>query len=267
MPPPAFPSLFLSHGAPSLVLEDCPARHFLAGLGTSIARPRAIVVCSAHFEAPDVRIGGAAWPETIHDFAGFPDALHHMTYPAPGDPVLAAKIAARLKTAGFRARVDAGRGLDHGIWNPLMLAWPEAEIPVLPLSITPEKGPKFHYDLGRALAPLRENGVLLIGSGAISHNLGLFFGANNRLDAPEAPFARDFADWITLRCQTPDLEMLLAGVDTWPFGRENHPTDDHILPLFFALGAGGKGACGTRLHRSTNYAVLPMDVLQFSPKA
>ncbi|WP_428542761.1 DODA-type extradiol aromatic ring-opening family dioxygenase [Profundibacter sp.] len=261
---PVLPSLFLSHGAPSLVLEDCPARHFLAGLGAAMPRPRAIVVCSAHYEAAGARIGGAERPETVHDFGGFPDALYQMTYPALGDPVLAADIAARLKAAGINAGIDPERGLDHGIWNPLMLAWPKADVPVLPLSITPSRDLRFHHELGRALAPLRHEGILLIGSGAISHNLGRFFGAVHRLDAPEAAFARGFADWITERCKAPDPEVLLNGIDSWPGGRENHPTDDHILPLLFALGAGGEGARGKRLHRSTNYAVLPMDVLQFS---
>ncbi|HFQ15840.1 MAG TPA: dioxygenase [Rhodobacteraceae bacterium] len=262
MPAPQ-PALFLSHGAPTLLIEDSPAHDFLANLGQSLERPRAIVVCSAHYEAPAPRASSAARPATIHDFRGFPEELHRFQYPVPGAPGLARDIARRLQQAGFAAETEPARGLDHGIWNPLALIWPEPDIPVVALSITPFETPDYHYRMGKALAGLRQDGVLLIGSGSMTHNLRRFFGGNFRRDSPEDPGARAFADWIAGRVAAGDRETLLAGVDAWPEGRQNHPTDDHILPLFFAMGAGSPASGGTRLHASTNYAILAMDMLGF----
>ncbi|WP_318246120.1 DODA-type extradiol aromatic ring-opening family dioxygenase [Stappia indica] len=255
------PALFISHGAPSLPLEDCPARNFLSTLASRLPRPRAIVVMSAHYEAASVRVGASAHPETVHDFRGFPAQLYEMTYPAPGDPALAARIAALLRDAGIKASEEPGRGLDHGIWNPLTLVYPRADIPVVPLSILPREDGRTHYRIGAALAPLRDEGVLLIGSGSMTHNLRRFFGGNYGLTSPEEPFARQFADWVAERIAAGDLETLLAPPEEWPLGRENHPTDDHILPLPFALGAAGTPLTGTRWHASTNYGILAMDVL------
>jgi 4,5-DOPA dioxygenase extradiol len=259
------PSLFLSHGAPSLVLEDCPARHFLEQLGRQLPRPSAIVVMSAHYEASAPSIGAAPHPETIYDFRGFPEALYQMTYPALGAPELAKRMQKMLCDAGLDAKLDDRRGLDHGIWNPLKLIYPAADIPVVPLSIDPLETPQFHARIGEILSPLREDGVLIIGSGSITHNLQRFFGGQYKLDSPAAPFAQDFADWISDRAAEGDTETLLATPDTWPKGRENHPTDDHILPFYFTLGAAGKNPEGTRLHRSTNYGVLAMDAYAFGP--
>ena len=257
------PALFLSHGAPSLVLEDCPARDFLAGLGQALPRAEAIIVMSAHYETDHPAISTTPKPDTIHDFRGFPDALHAMQYPAPGAPEIAHVARQLLDAAGYVTRIDPERGLDHGIWAPLALVYPKADIPVVPLSIQPHEGPDHHAAIGRALSPLRDAGILLIGSGSITHNLSRFFGGEYRLDSPAEPFAREFADWIAGRIEAGDTDALLSGPGSWPAGCENHPTDDHILPLYFALGAGGTPLRGQRLHRSTNYGVLAMDAFAF----
>lgn len=262
----SMPSLFLSHGAPSLILENCPARDFLEQLGGQLPHPSAIVVMSAHYEARVMSIGAAARPKTMHDFRGFPYALYQMEYPAPGDPELADRIQKMLSGAGLQAKIESNRGLDHGIWNPLKLIYPEANIPVVPLSINPSETPQHHAKIGEALAPLRKEGVLIIGSGSITHNLQRFFGGAYKLDSPAEPFARDFADWIADRLAAGDMKTLMKTPDTWPTGRENHPTDDHILPFYFALGAAGSDPSGARLHRSTNYGVLAMDAYAFDGK-
>lgn len=262
----AMPSLFISHGAPSLVLERCPANQFLRQLGAQLPQPSAIVVMSAHFEASTASIGAATHPETIYDFRGFPDALYQMKYPAPGDPALSQRIEHMLRGAGLETTRDSQRGLDHGIWNPLKLIYPEADIPVVPLSINPLETPRYHAKIGEILAPLRDDGVLLIGSGSMTHNLQRFFEGTYTLESPAEPFARDFADWISEKLLEGDLDTLMQPPDAWPAGRDNHPTDDHILPLYFALGAAGRNTLASHLHRSTNYGVLAMDAYAFGTK-
>ena len=257
------PVLYLSHGSPTLVIEECPARDFLEGLAGTLPRPRAIVVMSAHYEASRPSIGAASAPETIHDFRGFPDALYQLNYPAPGAPDLADEIAGLFREEGFDPVLEEGAGLDHGVWNPLLLVYPEADIPVVPLSILPDASPDTHARMGRALSPLRDNGVLLIGSGSITHNLRRFFGGSYELNGPEEPFARSFADWIAARVADGDTGQLMQPAEHWPGGRENHPTDDHIYPFYFAVGAAGLPFSGRRIHASTNYGVLAMDAFRF----
>lgn len=261
--PELMPVLFLSHGAPTLVLEDCPARRFLAGLGQTLPQPKAIVVMSAHYETAAPTVSAAQNPETVHDFKGFPDALYEMRYPARGAPEVAARVHELLCAAGFEPQIERYRGFDHGIWNPLMLIYPDADRPVVPLSIQPNASPEHHAAIGRALSPLRDEGILLIGSGSITHNLERFFSGSYELDSPAEHFARDFADWIAARISVGDKDALVAAPDTWPGGCENHPSDDHILPLYFAVGASRTPFNGRRLHRSTNYGVLAMDAFAF----
>jgi 4,5-DOPA dioxygenase extradiol len=258
---PPFPALFISHGAPSIGLDPSPARDFLAGLGGAYQRPRAILVISAHYDARRPTLTSGAQPETIHDFGGFPDELYRMTYPAPGDPVLAAEIAALLRDAGFDAGGDPARGLDHGAWVPLRLMYPDADIPVVQLSINMAETPEWHFRLGAALAPLRERGVLIIGSGSLTHNLRAVFSGGFRIDSPPPPWVTDFADWMDKRLETGDTDGVLHAVEKAPHGRDNHPTMDHILPLFVAMGAGGNTA--RRIHHSTTYGALRMDAYAF----
>ena len=170
-------SLFISHGAPTLLVEDSPARRYLSGVGKQFGSPRAILVISAHHHSHgnSVAVTSNATPETIYDFSGFPEPLYEIAYPAPGDPELASQVVDRLNKAGFTASADASRGFDHGAWVPLHLMYPDADIPVVQVSINMQMSPRWHYDLGLALAPLRQEGILIIGSGGATHNLREFF--------------------------------------------------------------------------------------------
>ncbi|QCB53574.1 dioxygenase [Sphingopyxis sp. PAMC25046] len=261
------PSLFLSHGSPMMALEPSPARDFLAGLGAHLPRPRAILVVSAHHDAAyqggRATVTASTAPPTIHDFGGFPDELFAMRYPAPGDPALAARVAELLAGHGLHVTADADRGLDHGAWVPLSLIYPDADIPVVQLSIASNATPEWHYALGQALAPLRDEGVLIVGSGSITHNLRAVFSARPPIDAPAPAWVTDFTDWIAERMSAGAIHDVLNSVQHAPHGADNHPTPDHILPLFVAMGAGDAPLKAERLHASTTYAVLAMDVYAF----
>ena len=168
---PTMPSLYISHGSPMTALQPGLVGERLAELATQLPRPRAIVIASAHWLAHQPSVGGAAQPETVHDFGGFPRELYAIHYPAPGAPEVAAQVYALLAEANLQPQLDASHGLDHGAWVPLRFLYPHADIPVVPISIQPRLGPDHQYAVGRALAPLREQGVLIIGSGSITHNL------------------------------------------------------------------------------------------------
>lgn len=255
------PSLFVSHGAPTLALEPTPAHHFLRSLADAVPAPRAIVIVSAHWERAQPGVTSAERLDTIHDFRGFGPELEALRYPARGEPVLAADIAKRLRTAGWDADVDAERGLDHGAWVPLSLAWPDADVPVVQVSLVAGGSAADHYRLGQALSPLREDGVLVMGSGGITHNLRAFRG--QAVDAPAQPPYPEFARWISDGLKAGDYDGLLAWETTGPAARDNHPTPEHLLPLFVALGAGGPDATATPLFRGFEYGVLAMEVWRF----
>jgi 4,5-DOPA dioxygenase extradiol len=255
------PSLFLSHGAPTLPLTDTPARAFLAQIAGQLARPTAILVVSAHWETEQPTINAVDWNETIHDFYGFPRPLYDLRYPAPGRPELAVRIADVLDSAGFAARIDRQRGLDHGAWVPLLLMYPRADIPVLQLSVQPRLGPAHHFRIGRALARLRSEGVLIVASGSFTHNLSEFRGHGLNDSAPA--WVNDFADWFDAALSEHHVVDLLDYRRLAPFAAENHPTEEHLLPLYVALGAAGENASIKRLHVSATYGVLRMDVYAF----
>lgn len=261
------PSLFLSHGSPMMALEPSPARTFLAGLGTQLPRPRAILVVSAHHDAAyqggRATVTASPAPPTIHDFGGFPDELFAMRYPAPGDPALAARIVELFAGHGLAVTADPDRGLDHGAWVPLSLIYPDADIPVVQLSIASNASPEFHYALGQALAPLSDDDVLVIGSGSITHNLRALFSARLPIDAPAPAWVTDFTDWVAERMAAGAVDDVLHSVERAPHGADNHPTPDHILPLFVAMGAGGAPFNAERLHHSVTYGLLAMDVYAF----
>jgi 4,5-DOPA dioxygenase extradiol len=255
------PAIFVSHGAPTLPLDPCPAREFLQGLGKTLPRPRAVLAISPHWETAVPTVNRVAANDTIHDYYGFPEALYRLEYPAPGSPPVAERAKEMLAAAGYKASVDGARGLDHGAWVPLMLMYPEADIPVVQLSIQTELGPEHHYKLGCALMPLREE-VLVLGTGGMVHNLRLL--ARGQVDAPEPKWAHDFAEWVhgaLSECRTAEL---LDYRRRAPNAATAHPTDDHFMPLFAALGAGGEGAHAERLHKSTTYGSLRMDAYAFS---
>ena len=260
------PSLFVSHGAPTLALQDVPARHFLEGLASTMERPRAIVVATAHWETTPTAVGAAAHPATVHDFGRFDDRLFAMRYPAPGDPALAERVTDLLCEAGLGSRVDAARGLDHGVWVPLTLMYPGADIPVVPISVQPACGPAHHLQVGRALAPLRAEGVLVMGSGSFTHDLARFRGrapaGEEGGDAPPED-VEAFAGWFDAALVEGRMTDLLGYRTRAPHAVENHPTEEHLLPLYVALGAAGPGATGRHLHRSSTYGVLRMDAYAF----
>lgn len=243
-----------------MILEDVPARTFLAGLGGAIERPRAIVVVSAHWETEAPEVSATTTPETIHDFYGFPEALYRMRYPAPGAPDVAAKIVDHLNSAGISAKSDPTRGLDHGAWAPLLLMYPEADIPVLQISIQPHLGPAHHVAVGHALAPLRDDGVLVMASGSATHNLR---GLDWRGRSGPPTWAQEFDDWLAAAIASGDEASLVNYRRLAPHAVEAHPRDEHLLPLFVAFGAAGKGARGTRLHSSFTYGGLSMAAYRF----
>lgn len=255
------PSLFVSHGAPTLILENGPTCDFLRGLGASPERPRAVIAVSAHWETKDPSVSAASRPATIHDFHGFPEALYRMKYPAPGSPELAERAAALLTQNGIANHVDAERGLDHGAWVPLMLMYPDADIPVLQLSVQPHRDPAHHLAVGRALAPLRNEGILILGSGGAVHNLRAL--AWNRHGAPEA-WAEGFDDWLVQKVDRGALDDLVNYRERATGAVQAHPRDEHFLPLFVALGAAGEKAVGKRIHAGFEHGSLSMAAFSFS---
>jgi len=252
------PALFVSHGAPTLVMDPVPTRDFLLGLGKSLPRPKAILAVSAHWDTSAPRLTSGPAPHTMYDFYGFPEELYAMTYPAPGSAELAGRAAELLEQAGLSAEPDAAQGFDHGAWVPLKLMYPEADIPLVQLSIQTRRSPAHHLALGRALAPLRQEGVLIIASGNATHNLRDVF--NHDMFAPPAPYAKHFADWLTRHVEAGETEPLLDYLAQGPDAKHNHPTADHYLPLLVALGAGtAEGdAKGRILHDGYTYGVLSM---------
>ncbi len=257
------PSLFVSHGAPMLAVEDGPAQRFLAGWNARNERPTAILVISAHWEqsgGPAVSI--TAHPGTIHDFGGFPRELYEIQYPAPGAPAVAEQAIRLLQDAGYEVKSSISRGLDHGAWVPLSLMYPGADIPVFQVSLIQGGGPTEHYRLGVALQALRAHGILIMGSGSLTHNLYEFVG--HRLDDAAPHWVTDFENWVAATLDAGRLPDLFDYRKLAPYAERNHPTEEHLLPLFVALGAGGEGAVARRVHASHTYGILAMDVYTFS---
>lgn len=258
---PRFPTVFVSHGAPTLPLSEAAARGFLAEYGARLGRPTAILAVSAHWETAAPTLSSASKPETIHDFYGFPRALYDMRYAAPGAPALAERAAALLAGAGLPASLEP-RGLDHGAWVPLMLMYPSADIPVTQLSVQTHLGAAHEMKVGQALQPLREEGVLILGSGSTTHNLRELRMAT--IDAPAPPWVSSFTDWLADAVAAGRTEELVDYRSRAPNATRNHPSDEHFLPFFTALGAAGPGARGERVHASTTFGALAMDAYQWA---
>ncbi len=258
------PAVFVSHGSPMLALDESAAHHFLRGMSELVPRPKDILVVSAHWETQIPRVSFATRPETIHDFGGFPQALYEMIYPAPGAPNLAGRAAACLEQAGIDVERDTSRGLDHGAWVPLKLIYPEADLPVAQLSIQPHAGPEHHYRLGQALRSLRDEGTLILASGAVTHNLEAFFKNGFTRDSGAPDWVRTFADWTAEALNQVRREDLLDYRNRAPHAVENHPTEEHLLPLFVVMGAASDTLQTERLHKSDAYGVLAMDVYALS---
>jgi 4,5-DOPA dioxygenase extradiol len=244
-------------------IEPGAAGRAWAALGRELPRPRAVLIASAHWETSIPLLTGNPAPQTIHDFGGFPDELFRLQYAAPGDPALAEEAVALLKTAGVAAGVDGCRGRDHGAWVPLRWMYPEADVPVVQLAIQPELGAAHHLRVGRALAPLADDSVLIIGSGHTTHNLRDWM-SNPRRQEP-LRYAKAFAEWLNDRLIAHDVDALVAWREQAPEAARAHPSDEHFLPLFVALGAAGDNAEVDRFVEGFEAGALAMDSYRFGP--
>ncbi|NWB27234.1 DODA-type extradiol aromatic ring-opening family dioxygenase [Pseudomonas gingeri] len=252
------PSLFISHGSPMLALQPGASGPTLARLAAELPRPKAIVIVSAHWESQELLVSSNPHPETWHDFGGFPRELFAVQYPAPGEPELAADVAELLTVSGLPARLDNNRPFDHGVWVPLSLMYPDADIPVVQVSLPSRQGPALQTRVGKALRSLRDQGILLIGSGSITHNLG-------ELDwhaGPETiePWAKAFRDWMVDKLAADDEAALHDYRKQAPYAVRSHPSDEHLLPLYFARGAGDRVAIA---HKGFTMGALGMDIYTF----
>ena len=229
------PVVFAGHGSPMNAIEDNPWSRGFARLGALVARPKAILAISAHWFVDGTYLTGDVRPRTIHDFSGFPQPLYEVDYPARGSVDLAKRVLGLLPEP--QAALSSDWGLDHGTWSVLRWMFPEADVPVIQLSIDRRLPTRRHYELGRSLAPLREEGVLVFGTGNIVHNLRDAFGRMRTGETDTPDWARTFDQEVEQRLSEHDTDGL---VSTWPdsdLGRQAHPTPDHWLPLIYAYGA------------------------------
>jgi 4,5-DOPA dioxygenase extradiol len=261
------PALFVSHGSPMIALQPGAAGAFLSRLGPAIdatfGRPRAIVALSAHSMARTPLLLAAARHEAVYDFGNFDERLFTLRYDAPGAHGLAEQVAA---LSG--ATVVPQGGLDHGIWTVLRYLYPDADVPVLPLAWSPHDSPAALFDLGRSLAPLADDGVLVLGSGSITHNLRRVFAQGMRDGGqPEIAESAAFRRWLHDRSAARDWEQLFDYRARAPHAADMHPTDEHLLPWYAAAGVGGRDAAPLRLHQSVTFGALGMDSYAFGPAA
>lgn len=257
--------LFVPHGAPTFALQPGAAGAALRRIAASLPTPRAIVVLSPHWDTAIPTVGSADRLETIHDFYGFPAELYALRYPASGCREAAAEVIAALETAHLPVAEDRVRGLDHGAWVPLRMMFPDANVPVIPVSIQPHGGVAQAFRLGQALAPLVERGFLIVASGNVTHNLRDFQRA--QANAGQTPaYVRAFSDWLAARLAEHDIAALLDYRQQAPGAVQAHPSDEHLLPLFVALGAAGDFAKAERFHVGIDHYVIAMDAYSFLPQ-
>ncbi len=266
------PPLYISHGSPMTALEPREAGAFMQRLGPAMTktfgRPKAVLAISAHTLTREPVLLAAPRHQAVYDFGGFADELYTLRYDAPGAPELAQQVQALLQGAGLPAHVVPEGGLDHGIWTPLRFLFPQADVPVLPLGWPPNASPAALMALGAALSPLAEEGVLIMASGSITHNLGrVFSGGRAQVEQPITPESQAFREWFVQRCLARDWEALAAYRSQAPHAVLMHPTDEHLLPFYVAAGAGGREAAGLRIHASQTYGDLGMDTYAFGPQA
>ena len=252
-----YPSLFLSHGAPDFAIIGHPAGEALRALGRRLVKPAAVVMVSAHWTSEPVGLTASATPETIHDFGGFPEALYRLRYPAKGDPELATTIAGKLKDADFDVDLNEQRGLDHGTWIPLSFMYPDADIPVIQVSL-PAGGMEDWIRMGETLSPLRKDGLLIIGSGGSVHNLREM----NR-EGSTAPWAHEFEQWLLEAIEGNHFDWLTEPGKFPTNFRTAHPTIEHYAPLIVAWAAGDRKSPGRRIHQSFMYGNVGMSFYEF----
>lgn len=259
------PALYVSHGAPLFALDAGETGPALTRWGQCLRAQfpalRGAVVMSPHWMARTAQVMTGPQPATWHDFGGFPPALYQLQYPAPGAPALAQEVLTMLQAAGLAAQGDAQRPFDHGAWVPLMHLFPEADLPVVQVALPVGAGPAEVYAMGAALRGLRSQGVLVMGSGSMTHNLADFFGGARE----PAPYVLEFSRWIESALERGDLNALLNYRSLAPHAERAHPTEDHFLPLFFALGAAGDDLHANYLSREVVYGMLAMDAFALQP--
>jgi len=261
----AQPALFVPHGAPTFALRPGAAGAAMVAAVRALPLPRAIIIVSAHWDTVVPTVGFAERPETIHDFWGFPEELYSLRYPATGCREASNEVVAAIRDAGLPVKEDASQGLDHGAWIPLRLMFPDADVPVIPLSIQSRGGPEQACSLGRALAPLARKGFLVIASGNLTHNLRDYQLAA-RSNGQTPAYVRQFTDWLGEHLQAHDLPALLDYRRQAPGAVQAHPSDEHLLPLFVALGAGGDLPQVERLHAGIDDYVIAMDTYRFTQR-
>jgi 4,5-DOPA dioxygenase extradiol len=258
------PTLFISHGSPMQALDGNAGATWRA-LADALPRPRAVLMVSAHWETTLPMLTGAERLETIHDFNGFPDELYRLRYDVAGSPSVASETASLLREAGIGASINSCRGIDHGAWVPLRWMYPQRDVPVVQLSVQPALGTAHHLEMGRAIGSLTERDVLVVGSGHVTHNLRDWMTARNATSP--LPYVTDFATWLDRKLSAHDEDALLAYREQAPAAARAHPTEEHFLPLFVALGAAGAGAASERVHLAVEGNALSMDAYRFSSVA
>jgi 4,5-DOPA dioxygenase extradiol len=267
------PALFLSHGSPMMALQPGAAGLFMQRLGHQLRQqfglPRAILALSAHSLARELTLLAAPQHQAVYDFGRFDDRLFELRYDARGEPALASSVAQRLQQAGLPAGVVSVGGLDHGNWTVLRYLFPQANVPILPLAWQPSGDPAQQFKLGQALSPFLDDGVLILASGSITHNLGRVFskGMNAPVDQVEISESSAFRQWMFERSQARDWPALLDARQQAPHYDDMHPSDEHLLPWFIAAGAGGSDHTPQRLHESVTYGCLGMDAYAFGSQA
>ncbi|WP_394788091.1 DODA-type extradiol aromatic ring-opening family dioxygenase [Rhodoferax sp.] len=252
---PRAPVLFISHGAPTFAIEPGRLGPLLATLGQQLGDIRAVLVVSPHWQSRGVKVMATAAPETVYDFGGFPSALYKLKYPAPGQPAIAAEVQQLLSDAGWPTTLDTQRGLDHGAWVPLRHLLPEANLPVFQVSLPHDLDTAGALRLGQALAPLRSRGVLVVGSGSMTHNLYEFRHA----DAAVAEYAVEFTHWVRQAVVGNAVDKLVHYRQLAPHAARSHPTEEHYLPLLVALGARGTDDSPQVLDGGVANGVLSME--------
>lgn len=267
--PTALPSLFVSHGSPMLALEPGKTGPLLRSIGARLPRPKTILIMSPHWETRTPRIGHRLKPSIRHDFSGFPSALYALDYPALGAPHLAERVTDWLREAGLDTQTDDDWGLDHGSWVPLRYLYPHADVPVVQLSLQSHQPPAYHYRIGQLLAPLAHEGILLIGSGSFTHNLQELRPSAIQIgDEPEsAVHTTEFLQWFLTQMQSGNLTALLDYRHLAPHAVRAHPTDEHLLSLFFAMGASDDWTQSVHLDSGSTYHSLRMDAFAFGSQS
>jgi 4,5-DOPA dioxygenase extradiol len=249
------PVFFISHGAPTFALEPGALGPRLGALGAQLTGAAAVLVVSPHWQTPGVRVMATAAPETVHDFGGFPSALYELRYPAAGHPQYAAQAGQLLANAGFVVGLDERRGLDHGAWVPLRHLLPGADVPVFQVSMPQGLDAAGALKLGRALAPLRDSGVLIVGSGSMTHNL---YEVRQPGSAAQ-DYALEFTQWIRQAVTRHDIEALVNYRQRAPHAERAHPTEEHFLPLLVALGARSDSEAAQVIDGGITHGVLAME--------